>query len=342
MADNQMSKNWVFTINNPRKNWHDLDKIIGYKYMVVGEEVGEDGTPHYQGMVLMQVRKRLTSMKKLLPRAHLEVMQGSSEEARDYCMKDGLFHECGEFVSVDRKGGACGGVAKAARYRSAITLAKSGDFEKMEEEHPDMYWNNYHTMKRIAMDNPKVPETLSKLDNEWIWGAPGVGKSRTARIENPGLYIKSHNKWWLGYKGEDVVLYDDLGKTDAVWAGEFLKQWADHYPFPAETKGDGSVIRPKRIVVTSNYTIEELWGHDESLSSAIRRRFKVRHLLVAIPFEQVLSKKRAEAIVIEDEQEFSEAEISIDFREGDSKQDGWQKYDAQTSEWNDSEIINID
>jgi len=281
---NSKSKNWCFTINNPADDWADLNLLKGYTYCIVGGEIGEDGTPHYQGFVQMENRKLGTQMKKLLPRAHLEPMRATSEEARDYCKKDGNYVECPgpqAFISVTRVGGggASGGLAKAARYKSAIALAKKADFDAMEEEHPDMYWNSYHTMKRIAMDNPQVPQTLNKLQNEWIYGVPGVGKSYKARTENPGVYIKLHNKWWLGYKGEKVVLYDDLSKTDATWIGDFLKTWCDHYPFPAETKGDGMVIRPEKIIVTSNYSIEELFGHDESLCSAIKRRFKVTHLV---------------------------------------------------------------
>lgn len=230
----------------------------------------------------MKTRRLFSAMKKMLPRAHIELMMGTSEQARDYCMKDGDYEECGAFTSTSSEGGACGGHAKAVKYKRCIDLAKTGDFKAIEEEMPDMYWNHYHTMKRISMDNPLPLPDLPNLDNEWIWGAPGIGKSRLARAENPGFYIKSHNKWWLGYRGEPAIIYDDLGKTDSSWIGEFLKQWADHYPFPAETKGDGMMLRPHRIIVTSNYSIEELF-EDDSLREALKRRFTIRNLI--IPFQ---------------------------------------------------------
>lgn len=247
----------------------------------MGNEIGDNGTPHIQGFIVMKVRTTLQRMSRLLPRAHLEVMKGTPREAAEYCKKDGDYFEDGDLDKIDHNGGGSGGRAKAQRYRDCIKLAKAGDFNAIEEDHPDMYWNSYHTMKRIAMDNPIKCKALDKLDNEWIYGVPGIGKSRLARHENPEVYIKSHNKWWLGYKHEPVVLIDDLGKTDSNWIGEYLKQWADHYPFPAETKGDGSVLRPKRIIVTSNYSIEELFGHDNALCQAILRRFKVRHIIQA-------------------------------------------------------------
>lgn len=298
----QTSRFWCFTINNEKYQRSKLPTDV-YDYCIMGNETGDNGTPHIQGFIVMKKRTEFSRMQRLLPRAHLEVMRSSPQQAANYCKKDGDYFEDGNIDDIDWRGGASGGKAKHARYTEVIRAAKSGDFDFIENKHPDMYWNNYHTMKRIAMDNPAPVKPLDELNNEWIWGEPGIGKSRMARSENPDMYIKSHNKWWLGYKGEDVVLIDDLGKTDSNWIGEYLKQWADHYPFPAETKGDGSVLRPKRIIVTSNYSIEDLWGHDDALCAAIKRRFKIRHLVDPWAPPAEAPKVDNDIILIDDESE---------------------------------------
>lgn len=256
----------------------------GYAYLIYGSEIAESGTPHMQGFVQWNIRQRLSWCKAKLPRAHWEVMRGTAQQASNYCKKDGDWQEDGQIQ--DTVGGASGGKMKAENYREAIALSQIGDFGAMLAKYPAMYWNHYSTMKRIAMDHPmEIPE-LQHIDNEWIYGPPDTGKSYTARAENPGFYIKLHNKWWLGYRGEEVVIYDDLSRTDANWIGDFLKTWGDRYPFPAETKNSGMVIRPRRIIITSNYSPEDLFCQDEDLLAAIRRRYTVRHLI--LPFNWVI------------------------------------------------------
>jgi hypothetical protein len=61
------------------------------------------------------------------------------------------------------------------------------------------------------------------------------------------------------------------------WLGSFLKIWADRYPFSPEVKGSHmKKIRPKKIIVLSNYTPEEVFTSDQDLLP-IKRRFKIVH-----------------------------------------------------------------
>lgn len=103
------------------------------------------------------------------------------------------------------------------------------------------------------------PESIPELKNEWIWGVTGVGKSRWAHETYPNAYPKPRNKWWDGYKGEEVVILEEVSPDDAPWIGPMLKVWADHYPFIAEKKGTSEMIRPRVVIVTSNYSMEEVF-----------------------------------------------------------------------------------
>lgn len=109
--------------------------------------------------------------------------------------------------------------------------------------------------------------------NEWHYGPTGTGKSSTVRKENPIFYHKIPNKWWDGYKDQEVVIIDDFGEEHSC-LGYHLKIWADHYPFTAEVKGTTISLRPSKIIVTSNYHPSQIWAKQEQLQP-ILRRFKM-------------------------------------------------------------------
>ena len=60
-------KRWCFTINNPTDDdmfWEDAEHQEQFSFLAVQYEVGEQGTPHYQGFVILKRKNRLTWLKK--------------------------------------------------------------------------------------------------------------------------------------------------------------------------------------------------------------------------------------------------------------------------------------
>lgn len=95
------ARRFTFTLNNPTE-----DEILSYsnhlasdlvKYGVIGNEVGANGTPHLQGFVIYENSHRFNAIRLHLPRAHIESARGTSQQARNYCTKDGIFVEYGTF-----------------------------------------------------------------------------------------------------------------------------------------------------------------------------------------------------------------------------------------------------
>lgn len=272
---------WRFTINN----YTDVDiaeferqRVAGY-YWIYGKELAPTtNTPHLQCYIhLGGVRKTRPQMSALFKRASFRTCERAPIHNINYCKEDGDFVEFGQPPAAQ---GDKGGEVTAEKYRLAKEQAECG---KLDDISPDLYIKHYNTLKQIKNDarNRKVPGDLSwegPLDcpNTWIYGPTGTGKSRRAREMHPMHYLKMHNKWWENYEGEDVVLIDDLGKNE-ISAG-YLKTWGDRYGFRSEVKRDSIVLRPKHIVVTSNYHPKDLYP-ESSEYEPIMRRFNIIHMV---------------------------------------------------------------
>jgi len=128
----------------------------------------------------------------------------------------------------------------------------------------------------VFLQDQKKPKALDGVCGIWIAGPAGVGKSTIATTKFGDYYFKDKSKWWDGHNGERTAVCEDVGSDwrDII---PYFKIWADRYPFRAEIKSSTIFIRPERLVVTSNFTIEELfekmkWDKDDY--APYLRRFK--------------------------------------------------------------------
>nr|WAE42702.1 MAG: replication associated protein [Cressdnaviricota sp.] len=263
----ETSRSWCWTLNN----WTNDDIIfletVQCTYLCYGKEIGaETATPHLQGYVQLKNGKNLRNMRATFgPRYHFEARKGTIKQAIDYCKKDGVFTERGKITIRD---------AKDCQWADVIKLAESGDLDTIKEEYPRLFLTHFKTLMSIRAFN-NVPIDGS-LEHEWWYGPTGTGKSRKAWADYPDHYSKSVNKWWDGYYGQDVVVIEEWEPKNEMTAAK-LKIWADRYPFPAEIKG-GTLqkVRPTKIIVTSNYTIDECFPNKQD-SDPLKRRFKTVH-----------------------------------------------------------------
>jgi hypothetical protein len=131
----------------------------------------------------------------------------------------------------------------------------------------------YATIRRIERDYMQPVAQLDSVCGIWVWGDSGSGKTRAVLSMWPDAFPKPRNIWWDGYQGEEVALLDDVDCFD-VKLGGVIKHWADFAPFIGQVKGGSIKIRPKRLVVTSQYQIEDIWS-DKETREALLRRFKV-------------------------------------------------------------------
>lgn len=262
-------RNFCFTANNYTDETIIMLENLEYKYICYGKEVGESGTPHLQGFIVFNNPRRLKSVIDIMPGCHIEIAK-TIDAAITYCQKDGDFTEDGTRPMNQKSKGDKG----AEYWDSVLEKAKTNRLLEIDSK---TLISHYNTLKTIAKDYATKPEDLEECCGLWLYGEPGTGKSYSARTDYGEYYLKETNKWWDSYQNEETVIVDEVELKTGQIMGHHLKKWADRYSFDAEIKGSKLIIRPKRIIVTSNYSIEEIFGEDPMMMKAIKRRFKAIH-----------------------------------------------------------------
>jgi len=289
MDDRQKSRHWIFVINNPTEADSPTDMINTFSYYIVQKEIGIDGTKHMQGYCQFKVRQYLTGASKIFPRAHLEIKEGTVDQAIHYCMKPVNGCKCQHCTKARELGQKSNYIEFGVRPQNDPGKREKADWDQYYEWAkndeldliPKAYLIRYYSaFKRIRQDNPVIPEDLKTKKNYWIIAPSQYGKSTYARTRwgpRSNIFDKAPNKWFIGYKGQETVLCDDFGPDQCRYLHWYMKRWADLFVFPMETKGGGQVIRPHRVVVTSQYTIEQCFT-DPLVAEAIANRFSVINL----------------------------------------------------------------
>ena len=169
------SRGYCFTLNNYSSEEYSSLLSTPCSYLVLGKEVGAEGTPHLQGYIYFPSGKTLSSLKKINPRAHWEIAKGDSLQNYNYCTKDGDFEEVGTRPLTAKEKGE----TQKSKWASIKASAQQG---KLDEIDPKIFTLHYRSLLAIAKDFAPMPADADDTTGIWYWGASGTGKSRTARL----------------------------------------------------------------------------------------------------------------------------------------------------------------
>lgn len=247
-------KAYCFTLNNYTED--EYTNIVRTcenesRYAIIGKEVGERGTPHLQGYVIFKRAYRFNTIKdRYLPRCHIEVAAGSTDANIRYCSKGGDHREIGE--RPDECGGSRDELAR--RFLSCISNGRGG-LNEFADEHPGTWYYSGHNLLRNYLT---IQPCIDRPDIQvlWLYGPPGVGKSRRAHSMYGSAFVKEpRTKWWSGYHLEREVIIDDFG-PNGIDINHLLR-WFDRYKCYVESKGGMLPLYCDKFVVTSNYSPQD-------------------------------------------------------------------------------------
>lgn len=258
------SRAFIFTINNPEESDKPDLALWGASYLIYQLEVGENGTPHYQGYVYFTSVKRMSALKKINPKAHWEKRRGNHQQAKDYCSKEDTRVEGPFEFGVEPAQGKRNDIEDL--FDAVIAGAKD---KELQADHTVAYVKYYKAVDRIRA-NLLTPRK-DKPQVYWYYGATGTGKTRKAFDENPDAYFKdmSNGKWWDGYNQQNCVVFDDMRK-DTFKFHELLRI-LDRYPLKVEYKGGSMEFNSPKIIITSCFHPSVLYETREDLTQLLRR-----------------------------------------------------------------------
>ena len=225
-------KSWCFTINN-WTNVHQtslralLSDQAQVEYGIFGREVAATGTPHLQGYVRFRSNKRIRTVQRLLPGAHVSIARGTAQQNRDYCSKDSDFDEFGTLP-----------VSQQGRRRDLEEFIAWG--EAFQEEHGRP---------------PSSPEVARERPREYLLHPRSV-RLFQRRATEPELRTGTPNEWQSELEQElddpaddrKIVFYvDEEGGTGKTW---FQQYYLTKYPGRAQVLSIGKKQDLAHMVLT--------------------------------------------------------------------------------------------
>lgn len=256
------AKVWCFTLNNyTNDDENALQDIEIAIYILYGREVGENGTPHLQGMVEFPIRKTFNQVKAIngLQRAHIEVCY-NPQASVEYCKKDGDVFERGELSR---------GQGRRSDLDETMDRLVSNSLSPMD-------WLRRGRNLTVAMfehDRQTIPH-VRDIRVKVYWGPTGTGKTYSAIDFDGGdyyIYNREANggNWFDGYRGESRLIIDEFNPSQ--FPINNLKRLLDCYKIMLPVKGGFVWGKFTEVIITSNYSPAD-WYIGTTDKDAIDRR----------------------------------------------------------------------
>lgn len=270
------NRRFCFTVNNytkvDLKHFHKLAKSLEkHRYICYGLEIAPTtNTKHIQGYIEFDIAQRFIFLqnyfnfkrgKKFL-KFNINIANGTAEQNKNYCMKDGDFYEYGE--------------PSTQGARTDLL-----DIKKMIKENPkklneiiDEHGNNLQQVRfaqaiqSIYLNDrdPNIPPVVF-----WIFGSAGIGKTKLVYDTFKDICSVSSYDWLgTGYNQNECFLLDDFRWGNLTF--ETILKITDRYPYILYYKGSQIPLNSSYIIFTSPKSIDQTFNSTNEDLEQIKRR----------------------------------------------------------------------
>lgn len=253
------SRKWLLTFNNPEEHGFTHEKIVeqiegiaSVVYWCLCDEVGSEGTYHTHLYIAFRNPKLHTVLSNSFPGTHRDVAYGTSQQNRDYVLKDGeKFNKQsdGSYDYVDNDGKRHIGTNYTDTFLEWGEMprehqGKSKDVERIYNLLKDGASNVeiVEAVPSAMMNLEKVNQTRSMLrDHEYanmwrslevayIFGKTGSGKTRSVmdKYGYTNCYrVTDYKHPFDTYDGQEVIIFEEF--RGGLKHGDMLN-YLDGYP----------------------------------------------------------------------------------------------------------------
>lgn len=296
------SRKWQLTFNNPEEHGftHDaitaaIENLASVVYWCMCDEVGSEGTYHTHLYICFQNPKAHTVIANAFPGAHRENVKGTSQQNRDYVLKDGEKYNKqpdGSYDYVDGSGKRHTGTnyidtflewgelphehqGKSKDVEKILALLKDGaDNLEIVDQVPSAMLNIDKVERTRSMYRDKqFSETWRDLEVTYIFGHTGAGKTRSV-MDTYGYgncyRVTDYRHPFDTYDGQDVLIFEEF--RSSLKHGDMLN-YLDGYPLLLPCRYfNRQACFTKVFIITNEPPTKQYFNIDQASREAFFRR----------------------------------------------------------------------
>lgn len=292
MARSQSSRKYQITINNPLEKGYTherikeiLNEFTNLIYACFSDEIGlENGTPHTHIFIICKNGVMFSTVQKRFYGAHIEAAKGKNIDNYNYIRKIGEKYENKKESNLTETFEEIGELPKD---RSCSENLNEQIYEMIEngcsvpeiiDEYPSAIRQINNIEKASSMYKAdKVKNIFRKLEVSYIYGATGVGKTRSV-MEHFGyenVYrVTNYKNPFDNYNGQDVILFDEFRSSLPI---SDMLVYLDGYPVNLPCRYTDKPALYTKVYIISNISLEkqyvEVQKYEPETYNAFLRRF---------------------------------------------------------------------
>lgn len=281
-------RKWQLTINNAIEKEITRDTIIekitqlkSTIYYCMADEIGnEDKTHHTHIYIVFKSAVRFSTIKKLFDTAHIERVNGTSQENRDYIAKDGKwkdsdkadttiegsFYEWGEMPAERRHNGTVEDVIIDRIMDGASNSEILYEFGFLRGMRDVEY-------ARQTILSDKYKDVWRTVETTYIWGATGVGKTRSV-MDKYGYSnvcaINDYKNPFDNYLGQNVLLFDEFNSILRI---QDMHNYLDGFPLTLPARYTNKQACYEKVYIISNIDLKFQYLHEQKANPEVWKAF---------------------------------------------------------------------